>query len=282
MIRASAFQFVIASLLVALAGCSGKKAPALPSSGSDASVTSEAAAAQAPAVVSNVPLKLEVAQEFVENGELNVKLLVEPLVSLRSSQVLLRIKGLKDGNVIEKKEQVLSESAAKEIVSPGEKYSMRFQLRADGLSEYQIECSWGDDARGAGLAKMADVPPVPTHPGVELVQVVLESSDTACDKPPCDKMFTLTGNLENGDDVSIGRVQLALGVFWVEKDGAEPPFPAALSELDLNEEKIELNGLEVPAHSTKKVRVNLDRALPQLDTGGFVPHLRLLSFEKSQ
>lgn len=96
-----------------------------------------------------------------------------------------------------------------------------------------------------------------------------------CPEEPCPYFYVLKGELLNKGTEAIGDIELAVGLFW-KASGKELELPKANQAKQVVEEVISL-GQEVLEPGQKKIlRIKVDRALPTIPGGEFVPHVRVL------
>lgn len=266
------------------------------------------------------PIRVEVSQAFVDEGNLHLKVQLESKTELPSDEILVTVRGLKNGAVIESKSQVLSDIIGIQQVSPDMRFALSFALPAGGIEEYQVIAMWGEDAQRA-LGQGVDVPstavplrPDEVAPGMtppeseqvaesvkprplaqlsqplrseksdsgqfRLVDIKVHESRAKCEILPCDILYSVTARLKNDSSRIVQDIQVALGLFWAPI-GAQPNTPENFAPLDENEELISLTNLRLAPGEGKQVRVRVDRPVPVVPGGRFLPHIRLLSVGES-
>lgn len=263
------------------------------------SSSNEIAEATANNAVGEPPLKVEIAQAFFDHGKLNVKVRLQAKTSVNPAEVVVLLSGLREGSVVEEKAERLDSAFADKVMDSGETAVLRFELDSSDLTEYQVQCSWGSDAISlisdknlraslstgeVGQAK-ADGSQDGT-PSIEqqaeaafsLTEIKLEAQESSCSNPPCDKMFTIYGSLINRTQSDVGEVQLALGLFWTNEGAKVSEIQAQAPKLE-NEEVIQLEDVVVKPGEKKRIRVKVDKPVPIVPGGAFVPRLRLLGFQ---
>ena len=104
---------------------------------------------------------------------------------------------------------------------------------------------------------------------------MLTQESVSCEAEPCDILFTVSTSLVNKSSVPVTGIELALGIFWKEA-GAEVLFPASFSELQKEEEALSLGDFTLLPGSEKKIKIKIDRPVPIVKGGNYVPNLRLL------
>jgi len=100
----------------------------------------------------------------------------------------------------------------------------------------------------------------------------------ACDNPPCDVLYTVVGELVNEGGTDVGDIELSIGLYWAN-DGQNAKFPTIADPRGENEELIALEGFKLKPGESKRIRINVDRSVPIVPGGRFVPYLRLLGFK---
>jgi hypothetical protein len=122
---------------------------------------------------------------------------------------------------------------------------------------------------------VAVMPDVETR-DISLTDLEVNQTRVSCEQPPCDVLYSVTGRLQNNTKNSIEGVRLALGLYWAEA-GKLPQIPESGSAITSNEEGINLSTLKLAAGGSQKIRVQVDRAVPIVPGGQFIPHLRVLN-----
>lgn len=246
------------------------------------------------------PLGVRVAQAFFSEQELVVKVHLESKTELDPKTIAVSVLGLREGEVVEENRKIVSEVTSEKHLAVGSVTAIRFTLSASELTEYQVRCSWGEDVQKfeeknttrASLAHSAASveppkfspaelkPPGVIRPSVEERNVYLrgvEVIETAeeCVVKPCNFIFHINAEIVNGSNSPVSGVELAVGIYWANK-GKLPRLPAASSAKLSNEELVDLSTLELAAGEGKRIRIKLDRSVPKLPGGSFIPHVRVL------
>ncbi len=253
------------------------------------------------------PFELEIASAFVQDEKLNVKVMLAAKQRFDTQHVVLSVAGLRDGVTVEEQVKPLAEVFAESEMNAGQTIAVFFTLEAADLSEYQVRCSWGRDADEVIARTTPSAPEKPAEksstphrertgavdpariaapelpqgtPSLALRELRVMEAPVSCEQPPCDLRYTVNGQLENSHRYPVYGVKLAVGLFWVS-DGQSVPPP--LSErLEPSEELVSLSELTVAPSSKKRIRVNIDRAVPVLSGGQFLPRLRVLQYSVSR
>ena len=292
------------------------------------------------------PVEVEVSRAFISNGKLNVNVHVTVYRSLAAENVVVAVRGLRHGSLQQQRVKTLSEVSAGKMLEPGSKLALNFDLDVAGLSEYQVRCSWGQEAlqflasanqsnasaasagkknsnqqlnKDNSRARLAqtrvgskvkpkklnakpqkrvkrvsietpsiqipnpslasDSDPGNTTPSQvrPLLSVAnIEKREIECSTPPCDLKYTINARLKNTTSATITAAKLALGVRWVDQ-GQVLAVPKPGGGLKDNEQLVDLKSLKLAPGKSMKLRVRVNRALPVIPGGSFVPHLRLVS-----
>jgi hypothetical protein len=116
----------------------------------------------------------------------------------------------------------------------------------------------------------------PEHP-VSLEDVSIEERTVDCPVAPCDVLYTMNGRVVNHLPAAVSNIELAVGLYWTV-EGMLPLIPAYASVPTNAEEVVSLGNSAVPGKGSKLIRVNIDRKIPVVPGGRFIPHLRVVGF----
>ncbi len=109
-----------------------------------------------------------------------------------------------------------------------------------------------------------------------LEDIEIDSQLDDCPAQPCDLRYRISARIRNESArAPIENLKLAVGLYWAEK-GMLPQTPASGSAATANEEIISLRALSIAPGQSKAIRVNVNRGVPQIPGGQFVPHIRIL------
>lgn len=242
------------------------------------------------------PLSVDVAQAFFDQEKLNIKIILSTHTEVDPSQIVLGVSGLSDGELVEETYKKLSDVVAGDLLEADSKIAVRFELTQKDLTEYQVRCSWGNEAKDlwakltpaeqkqepqdarASLATSKDNLNLPALSGkLELSNLDIQSEQLQCVLPPCDLSYTVVGKFYNGTENVAQKAKLAVGLYWAN-DGQVPQIPDSNEQVNENEEVVEV-ALGLQSRETATIRVKLDRSVPQVPGGSFIPHVRLISEE---
>ena len=117
-----------------------------------------------------------------------------------------------------------------------------------------------------------------TEEGVSLASNKIEKEFLSCEDEPCDYQYIFHGTLINNSNEPLESLKLAVGLFW-ENEGDIAILPEKETELTENEELVELENLAIGPKTTKPLKIKIDRTIPQIPGGSFVPNIRIINSE---
>jgi len=266
------------------------------------------------------PVQLSVAQSFYVGDTLHIKVRVAAKTSLPTDRLVVGITALREGQIVETHYSRLLEETGQALLRSGESALIPFQLTSQDSSEYQIQCSWGEEAAalwskvGGAAAQTGEAvaaasqapdaramapiseaptdlplnapdpvkPPLPGASGEEaaIEDVALDEQEDACAQPPCDRRYTLTARVVNHGASPITNVRLAVGFSWSES-AQRPKSPPKGKEQQDGEELVDLGSKALQPGQGRKLRVKVARAVPVVPGGAFLPYIRLLDWKKA-
>ncbi len=234
----------------------------------------------------NVPLKLEIDQAFIHNGNLNVDVKLTSKINIKTENIVLSIKGLEDNKVVEEKIKKVSDLVKKTDLEKNETIDVRLFLVSENISDYEVEVSWGEEAEKL-LIKDKDVKTLKIEsnnldkedsPSIKIINI--EKRKLECDEDICDSLLTLNVKIENNFSSKIIKsITLASGLFWVNegeslKDVLNIKEDTALN----NEEKIVLDNLFIEPKKDKNIKIHINTPVPSIRGGELFPNVRMLEF----
>ena len=110
---------------------------------------------------------------------------------------------------------------------------------------------------------------------LELQELDILRTEQRCSKPPCNLNYTVTGSFFNGTSKFVSSANLAIGLYWVN-EGQLPNLPTEGSLLNPNEQLVAVQ-LDLDSSQSKEFSIKLDKEIPQVPGGGFVPHVRFIN-----
>lgn len=262
------------------------------------------------------PITMEVAQKFFDGSALTLRVHLKTLTEVDPREVAIEAVGLQQGSVVARDLRFLDEVVTAEHIPAGKRLVVTLTVANSDISEYQVRGMWGEDAlakRDSHSGEQAQVKLAKDVSGeseasqaraslgneatatsqvdlqttenvkdaehqaeLELSIVRVERQEIDCPNASCPQFVTLYGELKNTGSTAVTDVELAVGLFW--KEGAKTPkLPAAFSELAANERAVTLPTHILLSGEKKRLRLNIDRAVPQIPGGTFVPHARVLA-----
>lgn len=237
------------------------------------------------------PIDVEIAQSFVKDGKLHLKVIIRPRTTIETNDVLVSVLGLEEGQVIEEQRQTLGDAVTTKRLAANELAALFFTLKQEGITEYQVKCQWGKDAQEAlsqntittstdhSAVLVNSAVPAETPVAPKLQDIKIASHEIPCASLPCDIQYSVSGYLANEQAVSFQNIALAIGLFWLE-DGSSQAFPQDGDKLLENEELVSLSQIVLKPGEKKQIRLSIDQQVPVVEGGRFVPHLRIVSFQK--
>jgi len=212
------------------------------------------------------PITLEVTTEYIDLLGLHVEVSVTPLQDLQPKELAIILRGYKDG-ALAGEDVVPLAKLFDETLKRGVNYKVPLTILTASLSEYQVIAEWGEDSREIlnkreGDSAKADVT-------IENLQVVAEPE--RCPTLPCEHLYMLMGNFRNNTDEVINSLEVVVSVKWAANTGTLAT--EGLQKVDV--ETISLNELSISSKGTREFRIILDKPLLELDSGRFIPYIRV-------
>ena len=218
-----------------------------------------------------VPFDLKVI-EAVNNGTvLGVLAELTPKTDWPSTDVVLKLYGLTDGEVVKTAEVRASEILKSgQNLQSGKPVQVSLQIPSDSISDYQVEALWGSDARE--VRSVNQVVTEKQAPSLRLTNVEVESKLEPCSVPPCQRRFTIFGQLKNDSGATLNSVAFGVGFVWVPKE------KGMASRESVSEETLTVTDLGLGAGEQQALELSIDRGVPQLPDGEYKPVIRIISF----
>jgi hypothetical protein len=257
----------LALALVGLSGCAifgssgvGGGRPIDSARGGDPSVT---------------PFKLEVLEERNNGETMVIKGQVVPKTSWSSEQVMVRLAAVDEaGEQLTSYHKLNDLNPNRKDLLAGQPVAFSLSLPSRGLSNYQLEVLWGNDAAQYSTAPKASLkqPQAPREflalQGLEVHRV----PDGSCSSPEeCLVRFSIKGEFFNSGSATIQNVMLLAGFSPADK----LDLPDQILE---NERRIEVRNLNLAAGAKKPFRLTLEKYVPASDTVAYQPVVRIVSF----
>lgn len=215
---------------------------------------------------SKPPVSVEVSQAFKQEGHVHVKVLVKALTELSPNSVGVAVRGLKSGRVIEDQTKMLSEVFSGPQIKREESIAVTFVLKTADISEFQVQCSWGDD-----LKELTQTIEAPAVDNLSLENIEIHRDSVSCESNPCRVIYRVSADLVNQGQNRVDHARLGVALVWQAEDSA-----TASKVRGTDETVAELDDLALEAGEKQEVNVRIDQALPVREGGKYQPAVRLL------
>jgi hypothetical protein len=230
------------------------------------------------------PFTFRVLNEVNDGSKLHVRGEVLSKRDWDGRLLALRILSLNNGEVVDRQEFPFLEVATEKQASPELRAATPYQFlvssTAEGVTDYQIDLVWGEDARAMfGAEKQQALPTTETLPPalapqesplltVKNLEILREHRN--CDSQPCLMSYELLVNIENSGSSIVNSAVLELGLVPSDQD-----LPAA-GDL-VSSQELEVTGLGLEPAATRSIRVNYEETPSQASGQPMRPQLRVLS-----
>ena len=148
------------------------------------------------------------------------------------------------------------------------------------MTEYQVQVAWGQESlvnetTPKTLSKQTKAKPSSV---LDIVGSELEEQETSCEKPPCDKRYAIRAEVANLGSQTVANIRLAVGIYFAPA-GHVPAQKSHGEPLAEGEELLSLGDLKLPPGERKKIKIAVDRAVPTVPGGSFLPYARVIDFQ---
>lgn len=272
--KLSARVFVAGVLILGSLGCS-RAAPPLEPVGPLPALTESSSNEKA----SVSPFALEIVEDRNDGTYLHVHGRVKSEAAWPSDDVVVGVNGVSAGEpkhlAFYRLRSLIQRSDAEDraLLAPREPVDFFLSVPSHGLSDYQIELLWGKEAKAA-LGRNTPAARTANAAGLVIQELRTERVVRSCPQEPCAANYKLSGMLFNSSNQSIVSAKLGVGFLWVP-EGASLDFTAQIPE---DEETVEISGLNLQSQQSRPFNLELDRAVPGVSGGKFVPSVRVLSY----
>lgn len=141
----------------------------------------------------------------------------------------------------------------------------------------ELSLSESTQAAAGSLVGSADASGAPGG-GLEISGSDLDEQTISCATEPCDKRYSIRAELRNASGHEISSIKLAVGIYFSvagQVGGQKKNFDS----LGEGEEVVDLKTLRLQPGERKRLRIAVDRSVPIVPGGVFLPYVRLLSQE---
>lgn len=158
------------------------------------------------------PLRLDIDYESTDGTRLTVRGRVRAETAVQLDKIVLHLTSLKDGE--KTGEAYYPLVAAKEdvgmqgVLPKGGEVPFSMSVSAEGMSDYQLELLWGEDAV-AYLSSLA-AETKRSAPGIAVEEIRMSPAE--CDDPGCKEKSYVTAILRNGSDQMLKELRLGLSL----------------------------------------------------------------------
>jgi hypothetical protein len=216
-----------------------------------------------------------VLEERNDGEMMIIKGQVVPKATWPSEQVMVRLAAVDNaGEQLTSYHKLNDLTPDRKELQAGKPVAFSLSLPSRGLSNYQLEVLWGNDAASYSSAPKASLkqPEAPREflalQGLEVHRV----PDGSCSSPEeCLVRFSIKGEFFNSGNASIQNVLLLAGFSPADK----LDLPDQILE---NEKRIEVRNLNLAAGAKKPFRLTLEKLVPASDTVAYQPVVRIVSF----
>jgi hypothetical protein len=234
-------------------------------------------------VAEEIPLSLRVIDEVNDGKTIHVQAGVTAATQWNAEGVVAVLTALKDGVRADKTYSQLSKvlqgeatdfstgSLSQAIIKPDTEIVFTLSVPADGVTDYQLELLWGEDA--ADLIQKSGNASGTRSPVLELRGLQVVAHRVQCSAPPCGSTHSISGTIVNSGGGVASSAVLGVGYLWV------PQGVPLESSIPQSEEKMEL-ALKLAPGKSRRFTFHLDQVVPVVNGGEYRPAVRLLGKER--
>lgn len=255
------------ALVVWCAGCMGLGAPKKPRA-------IESAAGIDPSIT---PFKLEVVEELHDGADLVIKGRLTPKDEWDPKDVVVRLAALDDrGQQRVSFHRVSDLSPQSAVLAAGVATPFSLTLPSAGLTNYQVEVLWGQEAQPFGQPGTPNSPAVPdaAKPFLALrnLEVHRVPSESCATPNECELKFTITGEFFNSGGATVRNVVILAGFTSADKLDLK-------DQILENERRIEVRNMGLKPGASKPFRLALEKYVTAIDQAAPQPAVRILSVD---
>jgi hypothetical protein len=220
----------------------------------------------------NVPFGLTVVDEVNDGERLHILASIESRAAWDPRRLMVRLTGLQGDAVLGVSDYPVAAAAGTalpETLPAGESFDISLSIPALGITDYQLELLWGEEAGPASTLVVAS--------SLRLEDVTVSRGTAAhggeaCRGGDCPVVFEVTGTLTNQGPGTIFRASLGIG--FLPHGGRGGP----MIGIPADEEVVDLGGLAIVPGASRPVRLTVEQ--PSLASGdALTPVVRVVSFE---
>ncbi len=234
-------------------------------------------------------LKVQLDQAFFVSEKLLIKVRIDINTDFPADKIVVFVLGLKEGNEVESQYKILKNEINSDLVHKGESYQMVFEMNGRTFNEFQIKCNFGSDALTALAAYKLSHPEIEkqleqhtqTYQALKLEDVELKKESENCINTNCKTRFSIKAQLKNYSEAKLNNIKLAVGIIWRDSNSKTLENPPLDYQQKLeNEEELDLSSILLEPNESKKIKVNVDRDIPQKKNGEYLPYIRILNIRE--
>ncbi|MBL7662765.1 hypothetical protein JNK13_08435 [bacterium] len=252
------------------------------------------------------PLSYEVLDsKLTPQGLLSVTGSITAKTDWPTNNAVLELSTFVNGERKASKYVYLDQALGKEMLKRNSKDILALSIESMGATDYQMRLLWGAETKqfaknntneisdqsqakiettkpqssAANTTDQGSAPQTATKEELKekldalaLVELETISNTIACSVPPCDLELVVSGKIYNPTATTIKDPKLALGLAYAP-DGRPTPTAADPS----TEEIVELSGVTIDSGQKRVIKLTVDRPVPQIPGGKFVPVLRIVT-----
>jgi hypothetical protein len=254
-------------LMLGGTGCFGMSSPKKPRA-------IESAAGIDPSIT---PFKLEVVEELYDGADIVIKGRITPKDEWDPKEVVVRLAALDDRGQQRLSFHRVSDLAPQSaVLAAGVATPFSLTLPSEGLTNYQVEVLWGQEAQPFGQPSPESSPaakegakPFLALRNLEVHRVPGES----CANPnECELKFTITGEFFNSGGATVRNVVILAGFTTPDKLDLQ-------DQILENERRIEVRNMGLKPGASKPFRLALEKHVTALDQAAPQPAVRIVSVE---
>ncbi len=272
----SYFLPLIPIALLLSSGCGSAPAPQPP-----IPAVQDTSDAVSPSSEPTSPFALDVIEDVNDGAQLHVHGQIRSQTAWPIEDLVVRMSGGREGesktlsfyrlpDLINK-----GQGAPAGVLEPGKSWDFYLSVPSKDLSDYQLELLWGKEAKAAILTERPTVSAENLGQGLELQNMKVERIVRSCLREPCPSTYRISARLFNGSDKVVQTAQLGVGFLWAPK-GQNLDLSGQIPE---DEENVNVTGLNLQARQARPLSLDLDKTVPKVEGGEYVPSVRILSFQ---
>jgi hypothetical protein len=218
-----------------------------------------------------LPFSVSIAEELNDGERLYVKVAIDARAHWSTAESVVVLTGYRNGVRVGERRAPLT--ALGPVLEQGAHHELPIVLTAPNITDYQVELMWGRDSQE--LLAQKPVRPAEGVEGAPLevrnMSVHAERVNCSPDKG-CELQYSIAAELRNGSEKKIDGAVLGTGFIWIDSPALD-----LSKRIPENEATVELSGLNLGPGASRKIRLVLDRTVPERSDGAFKPVLRVVS-----